>query len=139
MKTAVKDVQGRRGAARLHLRAQRDADIGKDHACGFNDAHQHRQECRKLWRNMVGTLGIGLAVSQTERTLIAALVVTAIRHISTGFGQRRLRVAASHLVTATGTRVRGRCQLDCQEDDEEEAGEQRMPAGRVTQEFFAVV
>ncbi len=123
MKTAVKDVQGWRRAARLHLCAQRDADIGKDHARGFNDAHQHRQECRKLWRNMVGTLGIGLAVRQAERTVVVALVTAASRHIGTGFGQRRLRVAAFHPVTATGTGVRCRCQLDCQEHNEEEAGE----------------
>ena len=133
MKTAVKDVQRGR-ASRLHLDPQRDADVGKDHACGFDDAHQHRQEGRKLWRNMVGALGVGLAVRQTERTLVVALVATARCHIGAGFGQRRLRAAASHLVPATRTGVRRRCQLDCQEDNKEEAGEQGMPASRATQE-----
>ncbi|MBO4120561.1 hypothetical protein J5T34_07380 [Cupriavidus gilardii] len=47
MKTAVKDVQGRR-AARLDLGAQRDANLGRDHARGFHDALQHWQEGRKL-------------------------------------------------------------------------------------------
>lgn len=137
MKTAVKNVQGR-WATRLYLRAQRDADLGQEHARRFNDAHQHRQKCRQLWRDMVGTLGIGLAMRQAEGTLVSALVVTVRRHVGTGFGQCRLRAAAFHLVAAAGTGVRGRCQLNCQEHNEQEAGEPRVPAACVTQECFSV-
>lgn len=137
MKTAVEDVQWRR-AARLPLCAQRDADLGEDHARGFNEAHQHRQEYRKLWRHMVGTLGIGLAVRQAERTLVSAMVITVSRHVGTRFSHCRRRAAAFHLVAATGTGVRGRCQLNCQEYSEQEAGEDGMPASSVTQECFAV-
>ncbi|SOY74123.1 hypothetical protein CBM2587_U30008 [Cupriavidus taiwanensis] len=87
---------------------------------------------------MVRALGICLAVRQAERTLVSALVATASRHIGTGFGHCRRRAAAFHLIAATGTGVRGRCQLDCQKHNEKEAGEPGMPADRVTQEFFAV-
>lgn len=137
MKTAVKNVQGWR-ATHLDFCAQRDADIGKKHACRFNDAHQHRQECWKLWRDMVGTLGIGLAVGLAERTVIIDWAAVTGRHVGTRFGHCRRRTAAFHLVTATGTGVRDRCQLNCQENNKKEAGEPRAPAGSVTQEFFAV-
>lgn len=88
---------------------------------------------------MVRTLGVGLAVRKTERTLVSAMIITVSRHVGTRFGHRRRRAAAFHLVAATGTGVRGRCQLNCQEYNEQEAGEEGMPANRVTQECFAVV
>lgn len=87
---------------------------------------------------MVGTLGISLAVRQAERTLVNVLIIADSRHVGTRFGHCCRRAAAFHLIAAAGTGVRGRCQLDCQEYNKQEAGEEGMPASNVTQECFGV-
>lgn len=122
LKTAVKYGQRWRWGTRLRFDAKHGADIGKDHACWLDDTHQNRQEHWHLRRHVVGALGIGLAVTQTECTVVTALITPALRHIGARFGQSCLRVATCHLVSAAGTGVRRRCQLDCQENDKEDAG-----------------
>ncbi|SCU98105.1 hypothetical protein CNECB9_5460020 [Cupriavidus necator] len=85
---------------------------------------------------MVGVLGVGLAMRQAKPALVDALLAVAGGHIGTGFGHRRHRAAGFRLVTAAGTGVRRHCQLGCQEDNEEEAGEP-WPAMRFAHESGA--
>lgn len=115
LETAVKNGQWRRWRARCHLGAQHGAEIGKRHGGRCDDARQHRQKNRQLRCDMVGALGISLAVGLAKRAVVlvlAAALIGPIGHVGARFGQGGLHVVAAHLVSAAGTGVRRRCQLN---------------------------
>lgn len=115
LETAVKNGQRWWRRARCHLCAQHRADIGKRHGGRFDDAGEHRQEHRQLRCDMISALGVSLAVGQAQSAVVlvlAAALIGPIGHVGARFGQGGLHVVAAHLVSAAGTGVRRRCQLD---------------------------